>query len=226
MGVRLPGGAEGQLPGDQGGDAEVAVQQKGVHAPLRVGGGEPLPEAGLRLLRHRQPAHGGRGLVVQPRQHLPAGGHVRVHPAEAVDDPPLPVQQDQVGPAAHGLQHQRPPARAAELVGDIQLQPHQPLQRRLGDGGHPAPHQVLAQQHAEHGGLRRVVPGEMRQLNAGGVGPGVQQQPLVAPQQQDHLVPGGLLDLVDPQAQQSGPQLLHHRLHTDSIQWHGLIPPS
>ena len=36
----------------------------------------------------------------------------------------------------------------------------------------------------------------------------------------------GLLDLVDPQAQQSGPQLLHHRLHTDSIQWHGLIPPS
>ena len=37
-GVRLPGGAEGQLPGDQGGDAEVAVQQEGVHAPLRIGG--------------------------------------------------------------------------------------------------------------------------------------------------------------------------------------------
>ena len=92
MGIRLPCGAEGQFPGDQGGDAEVVVQQKGVHTPLRVCGGDLLSEAVLRLLRHRQAAYGGRRLIIQPRQHLPGSRHVRVHPTEAVDDPALPIQ--------------------------------------------------------------------------------------------------------------------------------------
>ena len=35
-----------------------------------------------------------------------------------------------------------------------------------------------------------------------------------------------LLNLIDPQAQQLRSQLLRHRLHTDSIQWHGLTPQS
>ena len=225
-GVRLPGGAEGQLPCDEGRDAEVAVQQEGVDPPLRIGGGQLFPEARLRLLRHRQTSHGGRRLIVEPRQHLPLRGHIRVHPAETVDDAALPVQQDQIGTAAHGFQHQRSPARPAEVVGDVDLQPHQPLQGRLGKSGNAAPHQMLAQQHAEHGGLRRVVPGQTRQLEAGSVGSGAQQQPLIPPQQQDDLVPHRLLDLVDPQARQLRPQLLRHRLHTDPVQWHGLTPPS
>jgi hypothetical protein len=192
------------------------IQQKGVDPPLGVGGGELFIKAFLRLLDHNETVSGGRGLVVQPRQHLALGGHLRVHPAKTFDDPPLPVQQYQVGPAAHGLQHQCPAAGTAEVVGDVQLQPDQPFQGRLGKTCDLCPGQVLAQQHTEHGRLRRVVPDDLCQLNTGGIGPGIQQQP-PAPQQQNHLVPGGLLHLVDAQAQQLGPQLLHHRLQADRV---------
>ena len=71
---------------------------------------------------------------------------------------------------------------------------------------------MLAQKHTEHGRLRRILPAQGRQLDAGRIGPGVEQQPPVSPQQQDHLIPGRLLDLVDPQPQQLGPQLLQDRL--------------
>ena len=70
---------------------------------------------------------------------------------------------------------------------------------------------MLAQQHAEHGGLRRIVPEKLRQLDAGGPRPGVQQKPLSS-EEKDHLVPGGLLDLVHPKARQLGPQLLYNGL--------------
>ena len=53
---------------------------------------------------------------------------------------------------------------------------------------------------------------KLRQLEPWRVGSRVQQQPPVSPHQQDHLVPGGLLDLIDPQPQQLGPQLLHNSL--------------
>ena len=212
MPVRLPRRPESQLPGNNGRHAEIAVQQKGVQLPLRVGRGKLLPEAHLRFLRHRQAAGGGRRLIVKPRQHLAGCGHIRVHPPQAIDDASLSVQQDQVGPAAHGLQHQRPLSRLAEVIRHIQLQPHQPLQGRLHQIRHPGAHQMLAQEHAEHRRLRWIVPGELRQLDTGRVGAGIQQQPLIAPQQQNHLVPGRLLDLVDSQTQQLGPQLLQDRL--------------
>ena len=86
-----------------------------------------------------------------------------------------------------------------QLVGAVEAEIQQALHGRLRDGGQPAAHQVLAQQHAEHGGLRRIVPGHLRQLDAGGIGSGVQQQPLISPQQQNDLIPCGLLYLVDPQ---------------------------
>ena len=224
--VRLPRRPERQFPGYQGRNAEIRVQQKGVRLPLRVGGIQLFPKALLRLLRHGEPSHGGRGLIVKPRQHLAAGGHFRVHPAQAINHTAVSVQQDQVGPAAHSLQHQRPAARLAEVVGNIQFHPHQPLQRRLGDVRHPGAHQMLAQQHTKHGRLRRIIPGQLRQLDAGSIGTGIEQQPLISPQQQNHLVPGRLLDLVDPQPQQLGPQLLEHSLQANGVKRHGYPPPS
>ena len=70
---------------------------------------------------------------------------------------------------------------------------------------------MLPEQHTEHGGLRRVVPEDLRQLKPGGARPGVQEQPL-PPEEEDHLVPGGLLDLVHPETRQLGPELFHDRL--------------
>ena len=205
-GVHIPHGLEGELPGHEGGEAEVLVQQERVQGLLRRRGSKAGGKARLRLLQEGKPPCGGGGLVEKARQHLPRGGHVRVHPAEAVDDPALPVQQDQVGPAAHGLQHQRPPPRPAQLVGGVELNFHQPFQGRLGQARHPGPGEVLPEEHAEHGGLRRVVPENLRQLEAGGARPGVQQQAL-SPEKEDHLVPGGLVHLVHPKAQKLGAQL-------------------
>ena len=88
-------------------------------------------------------------------------------------------------------------ARLTEIIGHVQFNSHQPFQTRLGDLCHPCPYQMLAQQHTEHGRLCRIVPQQLRQLEAGGISPGVQQKPLVAPQQQDHLIAGGLLHLID-----------------------------
>ena len=114
--------------------------------------------------------------------------------------------------AAHGLQHQRALSRPAEVIRDVQMQLHQPLQPRLRQPGDPRAHQMLAQEHTEHGRLRRIVPQLRRELDAGIVGPRVEQQAHAAPQQQDHLIPRGLLHPVDAQAQKLRAQLLHHRL--------------
>ena len=68
-------------------------------------------------------------------------------------------------------------------------------------------HQVLAQQHTEHGGRVRVLPGQLGHLQPGVVGTGGQQQPPVPPAQpqgQNHLVPARLVDLVDLGTRQNG----------------------
>ena len=90
--VHVPRPLEGQLPGHQRGEAEVAVQKKTVHRPFRRGGVPFLQKARLRLLQEGQPPHRGRGLVIQSRQYLPRRGEIRVYPAEAVDDPALFIQ--------------------------------------------------------------------------------------------------------------------------------------
>ncbi|MPM52396.1 hypothetical protein SDC9_99155 [bioreactor metagenome] len=155
---------------------------------------------------------GGRVLVKKPRQNGPQGRHLRIHPAQALDHPPLPVQEDQVGVAAHGLQHQRPPSRLAEIVRDVQLQLHQTLQPRLSQRRHPRTHQMLSQKHTEHGRLRGIVPKLAGQMDAGIAGSGVQQQAQSAPQQQNDLISGGLLHLVDAHTQKLRAQLFRHRL--------------
>ena len=181
--VRFPTGPEAEFPGHQGRNSEIGVQQEAIQLDLRIHLGQLFGKALLCFLQKGQPSCGGGRLVKKPRQNLPGCGHLCVHPAHTVDDPVLAVQQDQVGAAAHGLQHQRPVARLTEIIGHVQFNSHQPFQTRLGDLCHPCPHQMLAQQHTEHGRLCRIVPQQLRQLETGGISPGVQQKPLVAPQQ-------------------------------------------
>ena len=76
---------------------------------------------------------------------------------------------------------------------------------------------MLAQEHTEHRRLGRVIPQLLRQVDAGLVGPGVEEQAAAAPQQEDDLIPGGLLYFFDAAAGELGSKLPHHALQTDSV---------
>ena len=143
------------------------IQQKGIGSPFRIGCSQFLPEPLLCLLRDSQPVGRWRQLIIKSRQDLPLGRHFRVHPAHTVDDPALSIQQHEIGPAAHSLQHQCAAAWLAKIIDDIQLDFYQTLQRGLGDGGDLSSHQVLAKQHTEHRGLGRVVPLQTGELQPG-----------------------------------------------------------
>ena len=100
----------GQLPAHQGREGGEAVQQPpggiGPIGGIVQQGPEVLPADGqrVRLLL-------GRGETVEEAgEPLPLLAHLHVHPAQTVDDPVLAVQKDQVGVAAHALQHQPPPS--------------------------------------------------------------------------------------------------------------------
>jgi len=67
---------------------------------------------------------------------------------------------------------------------------------------------VLAQQHAEHRRLGRVVAQNVRELDARLVCARVEQQPQIAAQQQNDLVARGLLHLVDARADELRSQLV------------------
>ena len=71
--------------------------------------------------------------------------------------------------------------------------------------------------HTEHGPLGRVVPHLLCQVQAGLAAAGVQVQAAAPPQQQNHLIPGGLLDLLDAAAGDLGRQLLHYALQADGV---------
>ena len=226
----VPGGLEGQLPADEGGQAVKGVQQPPVHRPLLGCGGHQALQ--LPLLQGQRIALVlGHGRVVeQPGQQLPlAGGQVPLHPADAVGDAPLAVQENQVGRAAHQLQHQAALHPVPQLVQALQLKLHQPLHRGLDDVQNPGAGQVFAQKHTEHGGRVRVFPGNAGQLHPGVVGAGREKQfhVLPAPPHRHHnLVPDGLINLVNLAAQHGGLQLLRHGGEANRVQGHGLTPPS
>ena len=220
-GVRLrAAGAADKLPGHQGGDGG-----EGGHQPLvqrALGGrGEVLLRDGKGVL----PGLLGGQVVIETGQHLALGGHLKVHTAETVDDAAVAAAENQVGVAADGLQNQGIAALLAPLVGGVDVQRDHPLQRCLGHFYDTAPGQVFSQQHTEHGGLGGVVPQQGRHVEAGLVGAGAQQQAAIAPQQQNHLIPGGLLNLLDAAAHQLGRQLRHHGGEANGVQRHYCSPP-
>ena len=195
---------EVQLPAHQGGQAVEGVQQPLVPLGLLRGGGEQALQV-LTALSHRvQLVLGGGELVKHAGEQGPllgaGGAQGGLHPAHTVQNAAGLVQEDQVGPAADGLQHQLPLHPVPQLVEGLQGEDHHPLQPRLFHRQQPGAGQVLAQEHTEHGGLVRVFPAELGQLGAGMVGIGGQQQPHVpvagGADGKEDLVPAGLIDLV------------------------------
>ena len=228
LGVGLAQEPVGQLPADQGREAPVPLQQPLFQPLFPLQGGQSLGNGrqtvGQRvpLVRHR------RQMVEEARQHLPLVGHLKVNAAHTVEDVAVAAGQDQVGPPAHHLDDQVFFGLFAHLVGTLQGQVHQPLHGRLGHGGNAAAGEVLAQQHAEHGRLGRILQGRGGQMEAGAPRRGREQQPsraAGAPELEDHLIPDGHLNLVNAGAQQLGPQLRHGGGEKKSVKGHGLPPP-
>lgn len=209
-GVHLAKGLKGQLPGQQGRQAHAVIQEEPVRRarPLSqrqqlrpVGGGE-----GPRVLF---PRLGGGVLIKHPRSRGRAWVRSPSTRRRQSTIRVLPVQQQQVGPAAHGFQHQTAADFVPHLIGGLDNQLRQTLHRRLMERQDFSPRQIFPQQHAEHGGLGGVLPGQIGELEPGPAGVGRQQQaaaPRPAPDLQQNFVPAGLVDLVDPSAQ-------HRRLH-------------
>ena len=72
---------------------------------------------------------------------------------------------------------------------------------------------MLAQEHTEHGRLRRILRGGGGQMQPGGGGIGGEEQllpALPAPQVQNQGVPAGLVDFVYPCAKTFLPHFLQH----------------
>ena len=116
---------------------------------------------------------------------------------------------------------------ASHLVGAVEGEVEQALHLRLLHGHETAPCQVLAQEHTEHGRLRRVLGGLVRQVDARMIGRGRQQQPSAASRAahgQNQRVALRLLDLIDAAAGQTALQLTTDRREEKCVKWHG-IPP-
>ena len=225
-GVRLAAGAADQLPCQQGRNGGEGVHEPAVQRTVLRAPGQQAAE-GILLRRQRVALIlTGRQAVVEPRQHLTLLGHLEVHPAQAVHDAALPIHQNEVGVAGHGLQDQAVVALLPQLVHRPDGQCHPTLQRLLLQTQQPSPGQMLPQQHTEHGGLGGVVPQLLGQMQPGLAGSGVEQQAPPAPQQQDHLIPCRLLDLLNAGILYLGGGLTDHGLHTNGVQRHIIPPPS
>ena len=163
----------------------------------------------------------GRQLVRQARQQLAHPAHIPAHVADGVDDLSV-FDQRQVAVAAHGLQIQLPWPFFPQLVPVVDHDADQPVPKELLDAHHPAADQVLAQKHAEHRGVRRVLVDLVGQVDARHGGAGRDQQAAVFPlraDQQHHHVLFRLADPVDPASRQR----LHfpgQKAHRQSVQRH------
>ena len=119
---------------------------------------------------------GGRVLIKQARQNLALFAHLKVHPAQTVDDSAVAAAENQIGIAAHDLNDQPLLHRLAHFIGAVQNEVQKPLHGRLANLRNTAAHQMLAQQHTEHGRLGGVFKGFLGELGPRGVGAGRQQQ--------------------------------------------------
>ena len=152
----------------------------------------------------------GREMVEQARQHLPLFGHFKIHAAHAVKNAPVAAEQDEIGVAAHQLEHQMLLHRFTHLVRAVEAQIDQPLHRRLGERDDAPARQVLAQQHTEHRRLGRIFHGLLRQMDARMIAGGREQQTAAragAAQAQQQRVALRLLHLVHAAADQGVRQL-------------------
>ena len=225
-GIRVSGGKQSRLPGDQGGQAAQRI-----HKPL---GEDIRPLSGQQVniifLRHfrRVPLFNGTGvLVAQPRQGR-AAALVQADAAQAVQDSALRPQQIHIAGPAHKLRHQLFLNGITHLIGAVEAEHRAALHGGLGNFRQAGAQKVLAQEHAEHGRLRRILRRGRRQVQPGGGGVGGNQQlfpALLAPQLENQRVPAGLVDFLHLGAIAALPDFSQHGGQVKRIKGHGLLLP-
>ena len=112
------------------------VEHPLVDSLLRVAAALREGEGVLLLRKERQLVERRRQMVEKAGQQLARGGKVRVHAAQAFDDAPLRVEQDEVRPPPHALEHELLLADLSEFVCALERQDHHALKIRLLDGQH------------------------------------------------------------------------------------------
>ena len=146
----------------------------------------------------------------------------------------LAIHQDQVGVAAHHLQDQPAQHMVAHFVHGVQVDVHHAVAADLSDRLHPRAHQLLAQEHAEHGRLQGIGEGGSCQVAAGVVRRGAQEQAAVFVPGADKENDGILLrlgDFINAAAGQGSVQLPGGKADGQSVHGHGesplhqIIPP-
>ena len=95
--------AEGKLPAKKGRETSEIVQQKRVRRLLRFLRNKQRAQLVLGCFPRVALSLRGRQMVVKPRQNLPLLGHLKIDPAQAIENPPVRARQDEVRVAPHEL---------------------------------------------------------------------------------------------------------------------------
>ena len=134
--IGLMSRAEGEFARDERRNAGVVVEHPLVDGLLRVAAALREGDRILFLRKERQLVERRRQVVEKAGQQLPRGGKVRVHAAQAFDDAPLRVEQNEVRAPAHAFEHELLAADLSEFVRALERQDHHALKVRLLDGQH------------------------------------------------------------------------------------------
>ena len=157
---------------------------------------------------------------------MPFGGGVQAHPAEAVQDPAVGTQKVEIAGPAHQLRQEPLLDREAQLVGAVEDHFHRPLPGELAQVRQPGPQEVLAKEHTEHGGLFRIFQIGLGQVKTGRGGVRRDQElfPGLALQVENEHVPGGLVELFHPAAQNFRADLRQDGGEVQSVKGHRAPP--
>ena len=165
-----------------------------------------------------------RKFVGEARQDEPLRGAGEVDAFQGVDDLAVRTDQDDVAVLRHDLHGHRQGLLVAEFVGRREVEEQDAVEARLPDAGERGAAEALAQEHAEHGRCGRVLERRLRQVDAGAVGPGAEQQferPQVPGAQRQHqFLRGGLVDFIHFCADDGGFQFLPDAVQEQSVKSH------
>ena len=165
--------------------------------------------------------------IRESRQQDAFTGNIRIA-LERVDHLAVLSDQHTVGIPSHDLAGKRQLHQITQLAHAFKFQEQNAFQPVLPDIEQPPSAQMLAQEHTEHGRCSRILNGDIRQMNAGAVAGGADEdfrRSLAASQVQDQFVTGGLVDLVHPCPDQCG-KLLPDCIEIGAVKCHSVPPYS
>ncbi len=222
--ILVPGQAVRQLARQRRGKAADRAHQrlgKAAAAALKRRG------HGLRRkLIKGQLAVRRRTAIVHAGHDLAEAGNILGDSSRALDNSPVGRHKNQVRMLSHELSDQRLARVVAKLVDVLERKLQNAVAFRLPHAQKPPAQQMLAQKHAQVRRLQRVRFFDPREMRAGARGACGQQQLVIfaaVSNQQDHLVPLRLRDLVHAAARKRLVQFLRNHSKGYAVHRHGQI---